>query len=289
MKPAPNDSMGRHGSMQQWMFLLTLAIAAAPVAAQGQVADGALRVCADPNNMPFSNRQGDGFENKIAELIAADMGVPVQYSWMPQRRGFIRRTLNAHTCDLVTAVPAGYELVSPTKPYYRSSYVFVYATDRGFNLRSFDDPVLRTMKIGLQALVNDGYNPPPGHALARRGIVGNIVGYTMWDAETVEDPPRAIIDAVASGEIDVAIVWGPMAGYFARHEKIAMTVVPVSPEVDEPAVPFQYEIAMGVRRTDTAFKQRIEEIMDRRHSDIDRILAEYDVPLVTAGPPAPRP
>jgi mxaJ protein len=271
------------------LLLLAAAIACMPGLARAQAADGALRVCADPNNMPFSNRRGDGFENKIAELVAADLGVPLQYSWMPQRRGFIRRTLNAHECDLVIGVPAGYEMLASTRPYYRSTYVFVYAKGKGFDLRSFDDPVLRTLKIGLQALVDDGYNPPPGHALARRGIVNNIVGYTMWDVETIEDPPRAIIDAVAAGEIDVAIVWGPMAGYFAGQEKVAMAVVPVSPAVDEPSVPFVYDIAMGVRRTDAALKQRIEAVLDRRHWDIDRILADYGVPLAAAGPPVPKP
>lgn len=262
-------------------------VATATVAAPAP--GGVLRVCADPNNLPFSNQRLEGFENKLAELVAGELDTTLQYTWMPQRRGFIRRTLNARECDLVMGVPSGYELLLTTKPYYRSTYVFAYPRSKGLELHSFDDPVLRQLKIGLQALVEDRSNPPPAHALARRGIVDNVVGFTMWDVDAVEDPPGKIIAAVATGEIDVAIVWGPLAGYFAKRQPTALEVVPVSPQFDEPSVPFVYDISMGVRRSDAALKAQLEEIVDRRRGDIEKILESYGVPLLADTTPAHRP
>jgi mxaJ protein len=272
-----------------WQSALAVAFAAVPAIVAAAVPNGTLRVCADPNNLPYSNQRLEGFENKIAALVAAEFDATLQYSWMPQRRGFIRRTLNARECDLVMGVPAGYEPVLSTRPYYRSSYVFAYAKDKGTDVHSFDDPVLRRLRIGLQALVDDGYNPPPGHALARRGIVQSITGFMMWDVDSAEDPPGKIIDAIATGEIDVAIVWGPLAGYFARRQPIPIEVVPVSPAIDELSVPFVYDISMGVRRGDIALKERLEGILDRRRGDIESILASYGIPMIADAPPAPRP
>jgi quinoprotein dehydrogenase-associated probable ABC transporter substrate-binding protein len=273
--------------MKAWMWLLPFAatLGAAPVA-HAAPQDGALRICADPNNLPFSNQRQEGFENRIAELVAAELDRPLQYTWMPQRRGFVRRTLNAQECDLVVGVPAGYEPLLTTKPYYRSTYVFTYAAGNGIALSSFDDPVLRQLRIGLQALVDDGSNPPPAHALARRGIFGNVTSFMMWDVDAVADPPGRIIDAVAAGDIDVAIVWGPLGGYFARRQPVAMQVVPVAPAIDPPGVPFVYAISMGMRRGEAAFKEQMEGILDRRHDDIEKILTSYGVPLVADTLPA---
>jgi mxaJ protein len=239
-----------------------------------------LRVCADPDNLPFSNDQLQGFENKIAQVVARDMNASVRYTWHSQRRGFIRQTLKAGECDLVIGVPAGYELVLSTKPYYSSSYVFVYAKNKHLDLRSFDDPVLRKIRIGLHAFGEDGANSPPAHALGRRGIAGNVVGYTILD--TADSPPGKIIDAVAAGEIDVAIVWGPFGGYFAKRQPIEMEVAPVSSSTEEAFLPFTYDISMGVRRGDTAFKERVEGVLDRRRGEIRKILETYGVPLVGA-------
>jgi quinoprotein dehydrogenase-associated probable ABC transporter substrate-binding protein len=261
-------------------------IAAAPAAADP---DGTLRVCADPNNLPFSNQRLEGFENRLAELVAAEFDVTPQYTWMPQRRGFIRRPLNARTCDVVMGVPSGYEPVLTTKHYYRSTYVFAYAKATGLELRSFDDPELRQLRIGLHALVDEGSNPPPAHALARRGLVQNIVGFMMWDVDQVENPPGRIISAVADGDIDVAIVWGPFAGYFAQRQPIELAVVPVTPPADTPALPFAYDISIGVRRSDAALRDRRDEIIARRHDDIERILTSYGVPLIADQKPAIRP
>lgn len=242
-----------------------------------------LRVCADPNNLPFSNRKLEGFENKLADLIAADLGASVKYTWLRQRRGFIRRGLKAKQCDLVTGIPTASEMVLATKPYYRSTYVFAYRKSAKLQLRSFDDPSLRQLRIGLHAIGEDGANPPPVHALARRGIVNNVVGFTMFDVESIENPQGRIINAVATGDIDVAIVWGPFAGYFAKGQKEQLEVVPVSPAIEPPGFPFVFEISMGVRPGDTALKAEFDEILDRRRRDVRRILDEYGVPQVQQG------
>lgn len=267
-------------------FTLAVSLGVLLIGTQAAARDRDLRVCADPNNLPFSNDRFEGFENKVAQLVADEMHATVRYTWHPQRRGFIRETLKAGACDLVVGVPSGYDLVLSTKPYYRSTYVFVYPTSRNFQLRSFDDPVLRPLKIGLEEIGADGANTPPAHALARRGLAGNIVGFKMWDVEAVESPPGKIIDAVASGEVDVAIVWGPFAGYFVRHRQpaAALEVVPVSSTTDPPSIPFAYDIAMGVREGESALKAELDGILDRRRADIERILEEYGVPLVTVQP-----
>jgi mxaJ protein len=241
-----------------------------------------LRVCADPDNLPFSNDQLEGFENKIAQVIAADLNASVRYTWHSQRRGFIRQTLKAGECDLVIGVPSGYEPVLSTKPYYTSSYVFVYARNKHLNLRSFDDPVLRKIRIGLHAFGEDGANSPPAHALGRRGIARNVVGYTILD--TADSPIGKIIDAVAAGEIDVAIVWGPFAGYFAKRQPIELEVAPVSSNTEEAFLPLIYDISMGVRRGDTAFKEQLEGILDRRRGEIRKILEAYGVPINLSRP-----
>jgi mxaJ protein len=261
-------------------------IAALPSARDAAAQPRELRVCADPNNLPFSNQRLEGFENKIATLIAKEMSATVTYSWMPQRRGFVRRTLKAGECDLVMDVPDGYEMVLGTKPYYRSTYVFVYRRDRNLDLHSFDDPVLRDLRIGLHMTAEDGANQPPAHALARRGIVKNVVGFKMFDVDSVENPPGRIVDAVAAGEIDVAIVWGPFGGYFAQRQTVPLEIVAVSPVVDSTGLPFVFEMAMGVRRGQDAFKSELEAILDRRHADIQKILEEYGIPLVAGAPRA---
>ena len=239
-----------------------------------------LRVCADPNNLPFSNQAGEGFENRLADLLAREMGRRVEYTWWAQRRGFIRNTLRAGECDLVTGIPSSFELVLATRPYYRSTYVFVYRKDAKFDVRSFDDAVLRDLTIGVHLVGDDGANTPPAHALSPRGIVGNLKGYTLYGDYSTPNPPARILDALAEGEIDVAIVWGPLAGYFVPKQKVAMEIVPVSPQIDVPFLPFVYDISMGVRRDDAALKAEVEAVLRRRRADVDAILADYGVPRV---------
>ncbi len=250
------------------------------------VCDGAeqparvLHVAADPNNMPFSNQKLEGFENKIAELLAADLGAKVEYEWRAQRRGFFRETLKHGDADVVVGVPAHFDMALTTAPYYRSSYVFVSRKDRNLNLRSFDDPRLHELKIGVQLVGNDGRDTPPAHALAARGIVNNVRGFTLYGDYTQLNPPARIIDAVANGDIDVAIAWGPLAGYFAKLSKTPMEVVPVTPENDGP-LRFAFDVSLGVRKSDPALKEQIDRVLSERREEIGRLLDQYNVPRVS--------
>jgi quinoprotein dehydrogenase-associated probable ABC transporter substrate-binding protein len=241
-----------------------------------------LRVCADPNNLPFTNARGEGFENRIAGVLARELHARVQYTWWAQRRGFFRNTLNAGLCDVVLGVPSSFELARPTRPYYRSSYVFVYRKDRGIDVRSFDDSVLKRLRVGVQLVGDDYTNAPPAHALARRGIVRNVVGYSVYGDYREESPPHRIVDAVARGDVDVAVVWGPLAGYYAKRAAVPLAVVPVRPQIDVPFLPFVFDIAVGVRRGEEPLRLELDRALERARPEIDAILTEYGVPRVTA-------
>ena len=242
-----------------------------------------LRVCADPNNMPFSNDRGEGFENRIAALAGRELGRRVSYYWMPQRRGFIRNTLRAGFCDVVIGLPARFTLARMTSPYYTSSYVFVSRHDRRLQLRSLDDPVLRRLRIGVQITGDDYSNPPAAQALAARALTPNLRGYTVYGDYSRRDPQREVVDAVARGDVDAAIVWGPLAGYFARREQVAIDVAPVSPAVDRFSGRFTFAIAMGVRTDDRVLHDALERVLVERRHAIQRVLREYGVPLVSGG------
>jgi mxaJ protein len=245
--------------------------------AQSQTAE--LRVCADPNNLPFSNRREEGFENKLANLIARDLGRKVHYVWWPQRRGFIRNTLKAKRCDVVMGIPSSFEMAQPTRAYYRSSYVFVSRRDRHLDIQSFDDPTLKNLRIGLHVIGDDYANVPPAQALARRGVTRNIAGYSIYGDYSKENPPAALIEAVARGDVDVAIAWGPFAGYFAKRASAPLKITPVSPEIDLPSLPFVFDICLGVRKEDAALGGELDKILARRKDEIDRLLRSYGLPL----------
>ena len=251
------------------VFCASLALAAAPKP---------FRVCADPENMPFSNQKMEGFENRIAEVIAKDLGAPLRFIWWGQRRGFIRNTMNATLeegrCEVMIGAPAGYDLVRTTKPYYRSTYVFVYRKDKGFQIKTLDDPILKTVRIGLHVLGEDYSNTPPAHELAKRGIVSNVKGFDTFYSE--KNPPGTIIDAVAGGKIDVAIVWGPAAGYFVLHQQVPMAMVPVPSRKGD--LPLAFDISMGVKRGEDALHDQVEKALERNREQIDRILNDYGVP-----------
>jgi mxaJ protein len=247
-----------------------------------------LRVCSDPNNLPFSNSRGEGFENRIAELVAHDLGMKVSYLWWPQRRGFIRKTLNAGQCDVLIGVPANLDMVATTRPYYRSTYVFVTRRDRKLEVSSFDDPRLRKLKIGVPMIGNEYANSPPAHALSNRGIIGNVAGYMVYGDSSSQHPRRGLVEAVALREVDIGAVWGPIAGYYIRRSRVPLKAVAVTPEIDLPFLPFVFDIAMAVRRGDP-LKERLDGVIERRRAEIDAILREYgvprvDVPLTSAMP-----
>ena len=251
------------------VFCASLALAAAPKP---------FRVCADPENMPFSNQKMEGFENRIAEVIAKDLGAPLRFIWWGQRRGFIRNTMNATLeegrCEVMIGAPAGYDLVRTTKPYYRSTYVFVYRKDKGFQIKTLDDPILKTVRIGVHVLGEDYSNTPPAHELSKRGIVSNVKGFDTFYSE--KNPPGTIIDAVAGGKIDVAIVWGPAAGYFVRRQQVPMAMVPVPSRKGD--LPLAFDISMGVKRGEDALHDQVEKALERNREQIDRILNDYGVP-----------
>jgi mxaJ protein len=244
-----------------------------------------LRVCADPNNLPFSNQRGQGFENRLAGMVARDLGARVTYTWWAQRRGFFRSTLKAGLCDVVLGMPSSVEMAWATRPYYRSSYVFLTRKDRKLDVASFDDPALRKLRIGVQVVGDDGANSPPVHALLRRGMVGNLRGYTVYGDYRQDSPPARIVDAVARGDVDVAVVWGPLAGYYAKRSRVPLRLKPVSPQVDLPYLPFNFDISMGTRRGDTRLHEELERFIRRRGPEISRLLEEYGVPRTDAGAP----
>ena len=250
-----------------------VAAALAPVLVQARE----LRVCADPNNLPFSNAAGEGFENRIVELLARNLDATVRYTWWAQRRGYVRNTLREGECDLWPGVASGLEMLATTRPYYRSTYVFVTRPD-GPRIASFDDSRLRELTVGVQMVGNDAQNTPPAHALARRGILGNVRGFMIYGQYQQPNPAAGIVEAVARGDVDVAVVWGPLAGYFGAKHDLAIT--PVSPVMDGPQWPMVFDIAMGVRRGEPAFKAEIDHALAHNRAAITAILTDYHVPLV---------
>jgi quinoprotein dehydrogenase-associated probable ABC transporter substrate-binding protein len=270
-----------------------LAIASAlllPLAAPAQQGptpvgeDRVLRVCEDPNNMPFSNRAGEGFENKIAELLARELGWTLEYAWFPQRMGFIRNTLrgrepdsNRFKCDLVMGVPHGFELASTTQPYYRSTYALVYAKGKGLDgvtapegLLSLDPAKLKSLKLGVVS------QTPPADWLLKHRLFDQVVSYQRQSGDPERYPGEIVEKDLVAGTIDVAFVWGPIAGYFAQRVKSpVLVVVPFKPD---PEIQFDFRIAMGVRFGEREWKERIERLIEANRPRIQAILAAYGVP-----------
>ena len=255
------------------------AVALSGVAAADDAAQGVLRVCADPNNLPFSNARGEGFENALAELVAGELGKKVSYTWWAQRRGFVRNTLNAGICEVIMGVPQ-LDMIATTRPYYRSTYVFVSRQDRALGFSSMEAPELRTLRVGVHLIGDDGANTPPAHALGEQHIVDNVVGYMIYGDYREDSPPARLIEAVSRGEIDVAAVWGPLAGFFAQRSPVPLNVVPITDTEAYPPLAFQFPIAMGLRKGDEALADQLNEIIQRRQDAIQALLKRYGVPLV---------
>jgi mxaJ protein len=238
---------------------------------------GIIRVCADPDNMPLSNQKGEGFEQKIAELIAKEWNAKVEYAWWPVRRGFFSRALNGRYCDVAIEAPSGLDMAGVTRPYFRSGYVFVTRKDSRLDLKSLADPRLKKLRIGVNLLNSDAENTPPAMALSRYGVVGNLVGFTTFYGDSAR--PEDIINAVAKKDIDVAIVWGPIAGYFVKRAPAPLSVEPLPARDSLSDFPFQYNIGIGVRRRDKELRDSLQAVLDRKAPEIRAILKEYGVPV----------
>lgn len=264
----------------RWLTLIFLLIASPLWGDEPHESPQLFRVCADPNNLPFSNQNQEGFENKIAELLAKELHAALQYTWWPQRRGFLRNTLNAGVCDIVMGLPEGINAALTTRPYYRSTYVFVYPKNNGYRITAFDDPLLYKLKIGVHLIGDDYANSPPAHLLSAHGLVQNVIGYSVYGDYSKDNPLGKIIDAVATGDVDVAIVWGPIAGYFAKRQPVPLTLTPVPSSENSPSLPLTYNIALGVRRNDQELKAKLDEALQRKATDIHEILKNYGVPLI---------
>ena len=281
-----NASMSFSDRRNPSLLLLALLVFAL---SENVMADETLKVCAEANNLPFSNDKGEGFENKIAELLAKDLKRSVAYTWQRQGEGFIRQTLGTAACDVVIGVPAQLEGVRTTKPYYRSVYAIVTRRADQLALRTYDDPAWRALKIGLHTVGSDGANSPPAHALGLHDLGNQVVGYTMWGADGEAPPQGDVVKAVADGSIDVAIVWGPFAGYFAKPFGKKLVVRPAPAEPALPYQPFAWDIAAAVRRDDIALQLKLDDSLRRQSVKIQRILKNYGVPVVKLGPVAVKP
>jgi mxaJ protein len=266
-----------HAPLQ--LLLLALLVVQVAEAAGSAAAASALMICADPNNLPFSNQARQGFENKIAELVARDLHRKASYVWWAQRRGYVRDTLNESRCDIWPGIAAGVDRVATTRPYYRSSYMFVSRKGASLAGLTLDDPRLKTLSIGVQMVGNDGNNTPPAHAVASRGIIDNVHGYMLYGNYAQADPEAGIVGAVAHGDVDVAMVWGPVAGFFAARSPTPLRLEPVTPVADS-AWPMAFDIAMGVRSRNHVLRDQVDTILDKERPEIQRILHSYHIPTV---------
>jgi quinoprotein dehydrogenase-associated probable ABC transporter substrate-binding protein len=232
-----------------------------------------LRVCADPRNLPFSNEAGEGFENKLAELFAQKLGKTLAYSFYPGSTGFVRNTLNAHRCDLVMGMPQGDDIVQGTNPYYRTAYVLVSKKGSGLEaVETLEDARLKDKRIGIVA------GTPPATNLAVNALLPNIKSYPLVVDTRYEAPTSDMIADLEQGHIDVAILWGPIGGYFAKQSKLALHVTPLVKETTGPRL--IYRVDMGVRHSDQEWKRSLNKLIAENQGEIDRILRSYGVPLL---------
>ncbi len=251
-----------------------LVVGGRPAAAQNPdlVNRSVLKVCADPNNLPFSDQQKEGFENRIAERIAAALGAKVEYTWFPQIIGFVRNTLQAHRCDLVIGTVAGDDSMQTTNPYYFTTYVMLYRSDKGLGVKSLQDPQLARLRLGVVSAT------PPSDLLVRHGLMANAKPYPLTVDTRVESPTHQMVEDLMAGKIDVGLLWGPIAGYYRAHDKLPLTLVPLA---DEPgAAPMKYHIAMGVRPGEPEWRRRVDALIGKEQPQISAILRDYGVPLL---------
>lgn len=245
----------------------------------------AFRVCADPNNLPFSNKQGEGLENRLAEIWAKDLGVPLEYTWFPQRMGFIRNTLRAvdpqtgqHKCDVVMGIVQGYELLMTTKPYYRSTYALVYVKGRSLDAVRTAADLINMDPERRQKLLIGTYAETPGAVwLARHGMTDQMIAYPVMSGDPAVYPGEIIETQLFGGQIDAAIVWGPIAGFFARRaDDVDVELILLE---SEPGIQFDFAISAGVRYGEGEAKREIDALIDRTGEEITALLEAYHVPL----------
>jgi quinoprotein dehydrogenase-associated probable ABC transporter substrate-binding protein len=255
---------------------LALAGSASPGAAQSPtgelVARTELRVCADPNNMPFSDEKSEGFENKIAEVLGKDLSLPVRYTWFPQVVGFARNTLRANRCDLVMGTVAADDIMQTTTPYYYTSYVIAYRNDSGWSFIDFDDPKLKALHIGIVA------GTPPADLLVRHDLMAHARPYALQVDTRFESPVHQMLTDIVNKEIDAGLLWGPIAGYYIHHDGLPLKMALIQ---NEPGAPrMAYHIAMGVRNNEPEWRRRINAAINGRRDEIPAILRDYGVPLL---------
>jgi quinoprotein dehydrogenase-associated probable ABC transporter substrate-binding protein len=259
----------------RWILAFAAALSwVAPAMSQsGEIIDRTeLRVCADPNNLPFSNDKKEGFENKIAQLLGDELHLPVSYVFFPQVIGMVRNTLRMRACDLLMGAVAGDDVVQTTNPYYYSGYVAVFPSSSGFAFKGFDDPRLRTMRIGIVGAT------PPSDLLVRHELMAQARPYALMVDTRFDSPTHQMIEDLVKGEIDIGFLWGPIAGYYIKRDKLPLAVAMLPDEPDAPRM--AYHIAMGVRANEAEWRRRINGVLVKRQKEITAILRDYGVPLL---------
>ena len=272
---------GRHGSVTKLprrsrrraaLLVGLLLVGGGPVGAQEIVDRSELKVCADPNNLPFSDEKKEGFENKIADLMGAELGLKVGYAWFPQVIGFVRNTLRARLCDLVMGTVAGDEILQTTNPYYFTTYVMFYRSDKGVDFEGTKDPRLAGLRLGVVA------GTPPGDLLVRHDLMSQTKPYALSVDTRAESPTHEMVQDVFDGTIDVGFLWGPIAGYYRKHDNLPLTLMPLKSEPGTARM--EYHIAMGVRVNEPEWRRRINAAILKRQAEITTILHDYGVPLL---------
>jgi quinoprotein dehydrogenase-associated probable ABC transporter substrate-binding protein len=259
------------------LAVLVLALMSGPTARAQQNSEvgpgDTLRVCADPGNLPFSNRKGEGFENRIAQLVASELKVPVRYYFAPQGPGFVANTLNTRLCDIIIGYASGADIVLHTNPYYRSVYVLL--AKKGGELdgvTNLDDPRLPGKRLGLIAAT------PPVDYLVARGMIKDAQTYALLVDRRYDAPAETMLADLVAGKIDGALLWGPIGGYLAKKSQTQLAVMPLIHEKDGPEL--SYHITFGVRHGEQEWKHRLNAVIRARQADINRVLIEYGVPLL---------
>ena len=234
---------------------------------------GVLRVCADSNNLPFTNEKQEGFENRLAEFLAGKLGKTVSYTYFPMVTGFVRKTLGEYRCDVILGYPQGDELVQNTNAYYRTAYAFVYKPGNGLDgLDAMADPRLKGKRLGIVA------GTPPGSIMARNGLMSRAKPYPLMVDSRYESPVQNMVKDLKAGEIDVAVLWGPIAGYYAKKSDVPLTIVPLLKEKKGSHMAFR--ITMGVRASDQEWKRTLNKLIRENQKEIDAILLDFGVPLL---------